>query len=102
MNETELLELGIALARTADVLRRPGRIAPFRDYVRVVLADLGVEVETLFGPHSSCQVTVDGQLVDGPESRLPVTAASRVVLCRRQGPMLDVLNRGVVRRICLN
>jgi hypothetical protein len=68
----------------------------------VVLADLGVEVETLFGPDAACQVTVDGQRVDGPESRLPVTAASRVVLYRRQGPMLDVLNRGVVRRICLN
>lgn len=70
--------------------------------MRVVLADLGVELETLFGPEASCQVSVDGRLVDGPESRLPVTAASRVVLYRRRGPMLDVLNRGVARRICLN
>lgn len=101
MSETELIELGTALARTGDVLR-PGSTAPFRDYVRVVLADLGVAVETLFSPDGACQVTVDGQLVDGPESRLPVTTASRVVLYRRQGPMLDVLNRGVARRICLN
>jgi hypothetical protein len=70
--------------------------------VRVVLADLGVELETLFGLEASCQVSVDGRLVDGPESRLPVTAASRVVLYRRRGPMLDVLNRGAARRICLN
>jgi hypothetical protein len=33
---------------------------------------------------------------------LPVTAESRVVLYRRQGPALDVLTRGAVRRICLN
>jgi hypothetical protein len=101
MNETEMLELGAALARTADVLR-PGMTVPFRDYVRVALADLGVEIETLFAPGASYLVSVDGQLVDGPESRLPVTAASRVVLYRRQGPMLEVLNRGVARRICLN
>jgi hypothetical protein len=69
--------------------------------VRVVLADLGVEVESLLSPDAACQLTVDGQLVDGPESRLPVTTASRVVLYRRQGPMLDV-RRGVVQRICLN
>jgi hypothetical protein len=101
MNETEMLELGAALARTADILR-PGMTAPFRDYVRVVLADLSVEIGTLFGPGASYLVSVDGQLVDGPESRLPVTVASRVVLYRRQGPMLDVLSRGVARQICLN
>lgn len=39
----------------------------------------------------------------GPnESTLSVTAESRVVLYRRQGPALDVLTRGVVRRIWLN
>lgn len=36
MSETELLELGTALARTGDVLR-PGSTAPFRDYVSVTL-----------------------------------------------------------------
>ena len=75
MNETEMLALGEALARTADVLR-PGEQVPFRAYVRRVL--------------------------DAGDSAVPVTAGSRVVLYRRQGPMLDVLNRGVVRRICLN
>ncbi len=100
MNETELLELGTALGRIADVLR-PGMTAPFRDYLRVVLADHGGEIETLFGDRA-CLVSVDGQVVDGPDSMVPVTATSRVVLYRRQGPMLDVLNRGVVRRICLN
>jgi hypothetical protein len=45
---------------------------------------------------------VNGRPVDGCDSAIPVTAGSRVVLHRRQGPMLDVLNRGVVRRICLN
>jgi hypothetical protein len=33
---------------------------------------------------------------------LPVTPESRVVLCRRQGPALDVLTQGAIRRICLN
>jgi hypothetical protein len=37
----------------------------------------------------------------GPASTVPVTAHSRVVLYRRQGPALDVPARGVVRRICL-
>ena len=101
MSETELIELGTASARTSDVLR-PASTAPFRDYVRVVLADLGVAVETLFSPEAARQVTVDGQPVDGPESRLPVTTASRVVLYRRQGSKLDVLNRGVARRMWLN
>jgi hypothetical protein len=41
MNETELLELGTALARTADVLR-PGTIAPFRQHLRVVLLNRSV------------------------------------------------------------
>jgi len=93
MNETERLELSTPLARTADVLR-PGSVARFRDYVRVVLADLGVGVESFFSPDAACQLTVDGQLVDGPESRLPVTTASRGVVYRRQGPMLNVLTRG--------
>jgi hypothetical protein len=100
MSETELLELGAALARPGDVLR-PGTIVPFRDYLRVVLADHGAEVHALFGDGAHL-VSVDGQVVDGPDATMPVTAASRVVLYRRQGPMLDVLDRGVVRRICLN
>jgi len=100
MNETELLELGAALARPADVLR-PGTVAPFRDYLRLVLADHGAEIQDLFGDRAHL-VSLDGRWVDGPDATLPVTAESRVVLYRRQGPMLDVLNRGVVRRICLN
>ena len=47
-------------------------------------------------------VSVDGRPVDGCDSAIPVTTGSRIVLYRRHGPMLDVLNRGVVRRICLN
>jgi hypothetical protein len=31
-----------------------------------------------------------------------VKAGSHVVLSRRRGAMLDVLDRGVARRICLN
>jgi hypothetical protein len=71
MNEVELLALGEVLARTTDTLR-PGEYLPFHDYA----------------------VFVDGRPVDGPESTLPVTAASRVVLYRRQGPALDVLTPG--------
>jgi hypothetical protein len=55
----------------------------------------------LFG-ETAFQVSVDGRPVNGPESTVPVTTGSRVVLYRRQGPALDVLTRGVVRRICLN
>jgi len=47
-------------------------------------------------------VSIDGRAVDGFDSAIPVTSASRVVLYRRQGPVRDVLNRGAVRRICLN
>ena len=100
MNETELLELGTALARTSDVLR-PGTRAPFCDYLLIVLANHGGEIEDLFGG-SVFLVSVDGQVVEGPDSSIPVTATSRVVLYRRQGPALDVLTRGVVRRIWLN
>ena len=100
MNDTELLELGAALARPSDVLR-PGTVAPFRDYLRQVLADHRARIQDLFGD-GACLVSVDGRMVDGPDAAVPVTAASQVVLYRRQGPMLDVLNRGVVRRICLN
>lgn len=67
----------------------------------------GVTFPVAAGRHAgieqqACLVSVDGRVVDGPEAVMPVTAASRVVLYRRRGPMLDVLNRGVVRRICLN
>jgi hypothetical protein len=55
----------------------------------------------LFG-ETAYQVSVNGRPVDGPDSTLPVTAESRVVLYRRQGPALDVLTRDVVRRIWLN
>jgi hypothetical protein len=56
----------------------------------------------VFGGDEAFVVSVDGRPVEGPESTLPVTADSRVVLCRRQGPALEVLTRGVLRRICLN
>ena len=100
MNETEMLALGEALARTADVLRADEQV-PFRDYVRRVLEPGEGQLAALFGA-GAFVVSVDGRPVDGCDSAIPVTAGSRVVLYRRQGPMLDVLNRGVVRRICLN
>ena len=99
MNEVELLALGDALARTSDVLR-PGEHLSFRDYLGLVLRS-EAQIAALFG-ETAFHVSVDGRPVDGPESTLPVTAESRVVLYRRQGPALDVLTRGVVRRICLN
>jgi len=99
MNEVEMLALGDALARTSDVLR-PGEHVSFRDYLARVLQN-EEQIAALFG-ETAFQVSVDGQPVDGPASTVPVTAASRVVLYRRQGPALDVLTRGVVRRICLN
>jgi hypothetical protein len=88
-----------ALARTLEVLR-PGECLVFRDYLGRVLRS-EEQIAVLFG-ETAFQGSVDGRPVDGPESALPVTAASRVVLYRRQGPALDVLTRGVVRRICLN
>jgi hypothetical protein len=99
MNEVELLALGDALARTSDVLR-PGEHVSFRAYLARALRS-EAQIAALFG-ETTFQVSVDGQPVDGPESTLPVTAASRVVLYRRRGPALDVLTQGVVRRICLN
>jgi hypothetical protein len=77
MNEVEMLALGDALARTSELVR-PDECIPFRDYLERVLGSAG------------------------PGSRVPVTGASRVVLYRREGPALDVLTRGVIRRICLN
>jgi hypothetical protein len=59
MNEVELLALGDALARTLDVLQP--------------------------GEHVAFQVSVDGRPVDGPESTVPVTADSRVVLLSAAG-----------------
>jgi hypothetical protein len=100
MNETEMLALGEALARTADVLR-PGEQVPFRDYARRVLDESEGQLAAVFGD-PAFTITVDGRRVEDRGSMMPVTAASRVVLSRRQGPLLDVLNRGVVRRICLN
>ena len=99
MNAVELLALGDALARTSDVLR-PGEHVSFRDYLARVLRS-EAQIAALFG-ETAFRVSVDGRPVDGPESTLSVTAESRVVLHRRQGPALDVLTRGVVRRIWLN
>ena len=100
MNQTEMLALGEALARTADILR-PDEQVPFRDYVRRVLEPGEGQLAALFGDGAFI-VSVDGQPVEGCDSVIPVTAGSRIVLYRRQGPVLDVLTRGVVRRICLN
>ena len=100
MNEVELLALGEALARTTDTLR-PGEYLPFHDYLRRVVRD-EAQLAAMFQGGEAYAVSVDGRPVDGPESTRPVTAASRVVLYRRQGSALDVLTRGVVRRICLN
>jgi hypothetical protein len=99
MNEVELLALGDALARTSDVLR-PGEHVSFRDYLARVLQN-EEQITAVFG-ETAFQVSVDRRPVDGPASTVPVTADSRVVLYRRQGPALDVFTRGVVRRICLN
>lgn len=100
MNEVELLALGDALARTSAVLR-PGECPKFREYLERVLRS-EAQVAAVFGGDEAFVVSVDGRLVEGPESTAPVTADSRVVLYRRQRPALDVLTRGVVRRICLN
>src|SRR6267378_2637599 len=99
MNEVEMLALGDALARTSDVLR-PGEHVSFRDYLARVLRS-EEQITALFA-ETAFQVSIDGRPVEGWESMVPVTAGSRVVLYRRQGPALDVLTRGVVRRICLN
>jgi hypothetical protein len=100
MNEVELLALGDVLARTSDTLR-PRECLPFRDYLQRVLRS-EPQLAAVFYGNEACVVSVDGRPVEGPESTVPVTADSRVVLYRRQGPALDVLTRGVVRRICLN
>jgi hypothetical protein len=100
MNQVEMLALGDALARTAELVR-PDECIPFRGYLERVLGSTG-QIPAVFGGAEALAVSVDGRLVDGPGSTVPVTAASRVVLCRRQGPALDVLTRGMVRRICLN
>lgn len=100
MNETEILALGEALARTADVLRH-GEQVPFGEYVRRILGTDEDRLRGLFGV-LSLFVSVDGQPVDGADSTVPVTTKSRVVLYRRQGATLDVLTRGLARRICLN
>jgi hypothetical protein len=99
MNEVELLALGDTLSRTSDVLR-PGEHVSFRDYLARVFRS-EEQIAALFG-ETAFQVSVDGRPVDGADSTRPGTAASRVVLYRRQGPTLDVLTRGVVRRIWLN
>ena len=100
MNETEMLAFGEALGRTVDV-SRPDEQVPFRDYVRLALDTGAGQLAALLGD-GTLVVSVDDRPVDGCESAIPVTTGSRIVLYRRHGPMLDVLNRGVVRRICLN
>jgi hypothetical protein len=99
MNEAGLLALGDALARTSAILR-PGEHVSVRDYLGLVLPSEG-QIAALLG-EPGFQVSVDGRPVDGPDSALPVTAKRRVVLYRRQEPALDVLTRGVGRRIWLN
>jgi hypothetical protein len=100
MNDTEMLALGEAFARTAEVLH-PGERVPFRDYLRRVLDGGGGQIAALWSD-PAVRISVDGRPVESPDSALGVTASSRVVLSRRRGAMLDVLNRGVARRICLN
>ena len=100
MNATDMLALGEALARTTDVLH-PGEQLPFRDYVGRVLDAGERRILALLGD-TSFVVSVDGHPLASFDSAIPVTSVSRVVLYRRQGPALDVLTRGVVRRICLN
>lgn len=100
MNEVEMLALGEALARTSDVLH-PGECISFCDYLERV-SQRGVQPAAVFGGNKGFMVSVDGWPVQGPESTVSVTAESRVVLYRRQGAALDVLTRGVVRRILLN
>ena len=80
--------------------RWPGEHVSFRDYLARALRS-EAQITALFG-ETTLLVSVDGRAVDGPESTVPVTAASHVVLYRRQVPALDVLTLGVVRRICLN
>jgi hypothetical protein len=84
----------------SDVLRPDERI-PFRAYLERVWSS-EAQIAAVFGSDESFLVSVDGRPVEGPESTLPVTADSRVVLTRPLGSALDVLTRGVVRRICLN
>jgi hypothetical protein len=100
MNEVDMLALGDALARTSEVVRR-GECLAFRDYLER-LARSSAQIAAVFGTAEAFGVSVDGRPVEGPESTVPVTVDSRVVLSRRRGPALDVLTRGVVRRICLN
>ena len=99
MNEVELLALGDALARTSEVLC-PGECLAFRNYLERVLRS-EAQLAAGFGGDETFVVSVDGR--PGQRTRVRgVTADSRVVLYRRQGPALDVLTRVVVRRVCLN
>ena len=100
MNDTELLALGDALARTEEVLR-PGEQLTFADYIARALGS-DAQIAALASGSETLIITVDGHRIEGLDALVPVTAESRVVLYRRQGPMLDVLTGGVVRRIYLN
>ena len=100
MNEVDLLALGEALARTTETLRPDGCL-PFCDYLERVVQD-EAQRAAIFQSGGAYAVSLDGRPVEGPASTVPVTRDSRIVLYRRQGPALDVLTRGVVRRICLN
>ena len=100
MNETDLLALGDILSKPADVLL-PGERIPFHDYLRRVLNNGDGQVAALFAD-PTFSVSVDKQPIEGLDSMIPVTAESRVVLYRRQGPFVDVAIRGALTRICLN
>jgi hypothetical protein len=80
---------------------RPAECIPVRDYLERV-ARSEAQIAAVFGRGEGFVVSVDGRPIDGPGSMVPVTAASRGVLYRRQGSALDVLTHGGVRRICLN
>ncbi len=80
---------------------RPGEQVPIRHYIDLALDTGAGQLAALLG-NGTFVVSVDGRPVDGCDSAIPLTTGSRILLYRRHGPMLDVLNRGVVRRICLN
>ena len=97
---TSILKAGVLRPKPVHGAQRPGNGDMARSALGMAIK-LPAATASAFG-ETTLLVSVDGRAVDGPESTVPVTAASRVVLYRRQGPALDVLTRGVIRRICLN
>lgn len=69
MNETEMLALGEALARAADVLRA-GEQVPFRDYIRRVLNGDEGQVLALIA-NKAFLVSVDGRPSTAATPRSP-------------------------------